>query len=80
MSKISQSLTFLSIYGQNSKIAKCLFIDDDQPIIMTSKKITNRTPIEYEKQTILSFMVNIPRLRNVYLYMMSCNINDHAKR
>lgn len=24
-------------------------------------------PIEYEKQTVLSFMVNIPRLPNVYL-------------
>lgn len=31
MSKITLSLTISSHYGQNSKIAKCLFIDDDQP-------------------------------------------------
>lgn len=31
MSKITQSLAISSLYGQNSKIAKCLFIDVDQP-------------------------------------------------
>lgn len=29
MSKITLFLTISSVYGQNSKIAKCLFIDDE---------------------------------------------------
>lgn len=75
MCKITLSLTISSHYGQNSKIAKCLFIDDymtkaiQENDFLTWRKLHTfgEMPIEYEKQTVLSFMVNIPRLPNVYL-------------